>query len=399
MGVTKARKRPVRLRSFLMNADSAPHREPGPVAPRPHGFRLGHILGVPVYLNASWLILAAIVIIWYGPLAREMVAGLPVAASYALAAGFVFFLLLSVLLHELGHAFTARRFGIGVRAITLEMLGGYTEMESDSPSAKADLFVALVGPAVSAVLGLSAGAVWYVLPDGTIWSQLAFQIAASNIIVAIFNSLPGLPLDGGRALRAAVWALTGDRHVGSRVAGWTGRIVAVATLGLAFLGFRAGLSLVSLVFMLLVAVTLWQGASAAIKLSHLASKLPTLNVRGLVRPVFPVPTGTPLAEAERRATATGAPGSVLGVADASGRLVALVQDQSAQAVPTERRPWVPVESVARTLDPARTLAVDLTGEDLIRAIQADPSPTYLVVAGDEVVGVLRTADLAKLLNT
>jgi hypothetical protein len=80
-------------------------------------------------------------------------------------------------------------------------------------------------------------------------------------------------------------------------------------------------------------------------------------------------------------------------------VVALVHDQAAAAVPTERRPWVPVESVARALDPGRTLAADLSGEDVIRAVQANPAPTYLVVSGDDVLGVLRTSDLARLLNS
>ena len=132
-------------------------------------------------------------------------------------------LLGSVLLHELGHALTARRYGIGVRGITLELLGGYTEMDRDAPSPRVDLLVSLAGPAVSA-----RARRWprspppLALPDGTLADQLAFQLAVSNVIVAVFNSLPGLPLDGGRALRAAVWALTRDRHLGTEVAGWVG---------------------------------------------------------------------------------------------------------------------------------------------------------------------------------
>ena len=93
------------------------------------------------------------------------------------------------------------------------------------------------------------------------------------------------------------------------------------------------------------------------------------------------------------------PDTVLAVADAGGQVVALVYDQAAAAVPVERRPWVPVDSVARTLEPGRTLPADLAGEDVIRAVQANPAPVYLVVSGDGVVGVLRTADLARLLNS
>jgi len=322
------------------------------------------------------------------------------AGAYAFAVGFVLCLLLSVLLHELGHAITARHFGIGVRAITLELLGGYTEMETDSPNAKADLYVSIIGPIISGILGLSALGLWLALPDRTILDQLAFQLMWSNLIVAVFNALPGLPLDGGRALRALVWAVTGDRHTGSRVAGWIGRGVAVATLTVGLLlTYARGLSLVSLAFTTLVALTLWQGASAAIAQGKLAARIPAVNLRLIARPVFTVMSGTPLAEASRRAAEAGQPDAALAVADASGQVVALVNDQAAAAVPLERRPWVPVESVARTLESGRTLAADLAGEDVIRAVQANPAPNYLVVSGEEVVGVLRTSDLARLLNS
>jgi Zn-dependent protease len=364
------------------------------------GLRVGRLLGVPVYVAASWFLLAAVLIFWYAPYAQRTIEGLSSLGAYLVAAAFAACLLLSVLLHELGHAAVARVYKIHVRAIKLELLGGYTELEGESPSARADLAVSLAGPAVSALLGVGAAGLYVVLPAGTLLEQLAFQLAFSNILVAIFNSLPGMPLDGGRALRAAVWGITGDRHLGSRVAGWIGRGVAILTVaGSFYLSYTGGLSVVSVFFALLIGLTLWQGATAAIRHGRLAARLPMVNLRQLARPVFAVPYGTPLSEATRRAGEAGQADATVGVTDGTGRLVAVVMDQAAKAVPHERRPWVAVESVARTLDPDRTLAADLTGEDVIRAVQAHPAPSYLVVAGDDVVGVLRLDDLARLLNS
>jgi Zn-dependent protease len=381
---------------------------PPPPAPDPDrtgGFRLGRLFGVPVYLRYSWLLLAFVVILLYARVADAMLPGLGEVGQYSVAVGFVLCLLLSVLLHELGHALVARRFGIGVRAITLELLGGYTEMESDSPHPRADLLVSLVGPVVSGVLGLVSLGLWAVLPDQTVLDQLAFQLAWSNLIVAVFNALPGLPLDGGRVLRAIVWGLTGNRNTGMVVAGWLGRVVAVLTLvaGFSLAVFR-GYNLLSLAFLGLVALTMWQGATLAIAQGRLASRLPRINLRALSRPVFRVPSGTPLGEAFRQVTEAALTNAalidpVVGVADSSGKVYALVNQQSADAVPTERRPWVSVDTVARTLEPGWTLSADLSGEDVIRAVQANPAPSYLVVAGDDVVGVLRTADLARMLNS
>jgi Zn-dependent protease len=375
--------------------DSRQSRRP---VPRQPGIAMGRLLGFPLYLNPSALIFAALVTLTYGSFVRRTL-DYSSGTSYVVGFGFVVCLLASVLLHELGHALTARRYGIGVRGITLELLGGYTEMERDAPNPKVDAQVALAGPAVSLVLGALSAAATVALPSGGLIHQLAFQLAASNLIVAAFNSLPGLPLDGGRALRAAVWAITRDRHLGTEVAGWVGRGVAALTAVVAATLAYVGLfSAFGLVFMLLIAVTLWQGAGQAVRLARISRRFPLIELSRLARPVFAVPSGTPLAEAYRRAAEAGRPGAALAVADSGGRLVALVHHGAAEAVPTERRPWVPVDSVARGLDGVATIPATLDGEDVIRAVQANPVAEYLVTSGEDVVGVLHVADLALLLE-
>ncbi|WP_408635587.1 site-2 protease family protein [Phytohabitans suffuscus] len=362
------------------------------------GLAVGRVLGVPVYLNASMLLLAVLVTVIYGEFVRREL-DLSQAAGYAIGFGFVVCLLGSVLLHELGHALTARRYGIGVRGITLELLGGYTEMDRDAPTPKVDLYVSLAGPAVSLVLGVVATVATLALPDRTLVNQLAFQLAVSNVVVAVFNSLPGLPLDGGRALRAAVWALSRDRHLGTEVAGWVGRAVAITTAAAVALLTAAGvLSTFGLVFMLLVAFTMWQGAGQAIRVARISRRFPLIDLARLARPVFAVPTGTPLAEAQRRGSDSGRPGASLGVSDSAGRLVALVDRAAAAAVPAERRPWVAVDTVARGIDGIHTIPVGTSGEQVIKVVQAHPGAQYLVTAGDDVVGVLHVADLAQLLE-
>ncbi len=353
---------------------------------------------MPLYVNASWLILAVLVTLFYG---QRIGAALSLAgpAAYLVGLALVLCLLLSVLLHELGHALTARRYGIGVRGITLELLGGYTEMDREAPSPKVELLVSLAGPAVSAVLGLAAALGAALAPRGTALFQVLLLLALSNLVVAVFNALPGLPLDGGRALRAAVWAGTGNRHQGTAVAGWTGRVVAASTglTATALLVSRL-INPVAVVFTLLVAMTLWQGATQAIRLGRAARRFPLVDLATLTRPLFGVPSGTPLAEAQRRAAESGATRAALAVVDSAGRPVALVQTGAAEAVPVERRPWIPVDSVARDTAGMRTLPTGLRGEDVVRAVQADPGAEYLVTTGEDVVGVLHVADLAELLE-
>jgi Zn-dependent protease len=377
-------------------------------APQPRRVRrathaVGRVLGIPVFLNASMLLLALLVTLVYGNYVSDEL-DLPGAVSYLIGFGFVVCLLGSVLLHELGHALTARRYGIGVRGITLEMLGGYTEMDQDSPRPKVEAIVSLVGPAVSFALGLLAALATVLVPADTLVHELFFQLAFSNLVVAVFNVLPGMPLDGGRALRAAVWAASHDRHLGDRVAGWTGRIVAVASLvGALLLFYGRVLSWLGLIITVMVAWTLWSGATQSIRFGRIGVRLPLVNAGRLARPLFAVPTGTPLAEAQRRYGEANrqpsAPPPVLAVVNSAGQLLGVVNDAAVAAVPDDRRPWVAVDAVAAGLDRARVLPADLAGLDLVQAVGANPASEYVVTLGEDVVGVLRVADLMRVLES
>ncbi len=360
---------------------------------------LGRPFGVPLYLSPSWFLLAIVVTLVYGDVVTQR-RDLSELAGYVVGFGFVVSLAVSVLLHELGHALTCRRYGIGVRAITLEMLGGHTEMDREAPRPSAEAAVALAGPAVSGMLGVLGVGLVMVTPSTLLVSELVFQFAVSNVIVAIFNALPGLPLDGGRALRALIWAATRDPNLGNRVAGWTGRSVAAGLAAVTVLGWAYGvIGPFGLIFSGMIAMVLWLGASHAIKAGAVGARVGALSVRQLLRPIARVPSQTPLAEAERRAAeASGRADVAIVVIDSADQPVAIVHQAAAAAVPETRRPWVAVESVARTLGPGHTLPVDLAGEAVLRAVQANPADEYLVTSGEEIVGVLRAVDLASHLS-
>lgn len=366
--------------------------EPTAAAPASPGRRigipLGRVFGFPLSIRWSVLLLVGLVTLLSGEL-----------LGYGVGFGFVVSLLASVLLHELGHAVIARQLGIGVRGITLGLLGGYTELDGDPPRPKAELLVSLAGPAVSLLLGVGALAAAVVLPEGGV-SQVAWLVALANLIVAVFNVLPGLPLDGGRALRSAVWAVSGSRRRGTIVAARGGQVVAVATLVTAvslFLGDR--FSLVGLLLLTLVALDLWRGAAVSLRLAWLSGRARLVEVDRLARPIFAVVSGTPLAEAQRQAVESAPPAAALAVSDSSGRLVALVHPEAAEAVPVARRPWVSVDSVARGLAGIRTVPAGVRGLDALRMLQGDPAGEVVVTDGDKVVGVLRAGDVDRLLRT
>jgi len=282
------------------------------------------------------------------------------------------------------------------------MLGGFTEMEREAPRPSVELAVSLAGPLVSLILGLASAAAAVVLPDGSIGDRFAVQLALSNIVVAVFNSLPGLPLDGGRALQAGVWALTGNNNLARKIAGWSGRVLALATLLAAvYLYSQEILRFFGFAFTVLVAIFMWTGATQAIRQGEVMARLPDLDAARLAHPIVALTADTPLAEAERLAAATGTGTSVppvIAVVDPNGALIALLTDVAARAVPEHRRPWVAVGDVSKSLDPPHVLSGELRGTDLLQAIRPDPTGDYLVVSGEDVLGVLRGAEIVDLLE-
>ena len=216
-----------------------------------------------------------------------------------------------------------------------------------------------------------------------------------NLFVGVLNLVPGLPLDGGRVLKAVVWGATGNVHRGTIVAGWGGRLAAVAVLGWPLVmeplwGTRP--DLIDFVLAFVVATFLWSGATAAMASARLRRRLPQLVARDLARRTLAVPDDLPLAEAVRRAQEAQA-GSIVTVTG-SGHPLGVVSEQALLATPEDRRPWVAVSTVARTLDSGLRLPAAITGEELILAISRTPAAEYLLVEDDGAIyGVLSTADV------
>jgi Zn-dependent protease/CBS domain-containing protein len=369
---------------------------------RQPGIRLGSILGVPVYLQASWFVFAVVIAATYAPVARSHVPDLGPGREYAVAGLLAVLLLISVFLHEMGHAVVSQRRGIRVRSMTLWMLGGYTEMEQESPSPATEFLVSVAGPLVSLGVGGVAVLVAAVTEPATVGRELATQAALSNLLVGVFNLLPGLPLDGGRLLQAGVWRLTGNRFRGTAAAGWAGRVVAVLVVATALVPLLLGANVgFGVLFSVLVGLFLWSGATQALRAARLGSRFGLLHAAKLARPVVAVPGDTPLAEALRRADDIGARSVV--VVDGDGRAAGILVEQAAAAVPEDRRPWVEVQSVSRTLTAGHVLSAELAGEALFDAVRRHPATEYLVVdrpAGgpERVVGVLAAVDVAETLE-
>lgn len=351
---------------------------------------LGKIAGIPVHVSPTWFIVAAVITIGFEPLVSDYLPDLG-SAAYGVTLTFAVLLYVSVLLHEVSHALTARALGFPVRGITLHFLGGYTEIERDSPTPGRDLVVSAAGPAVSLALG-GLAFVASMPVNADVPEFLLFELAAANLIVGVFNLLPALPLDGGHMLRAVVWRVTGNEDQGTTVAARAGQVLAGLVLVAPFAIARGEPGIISIVWAGLVSVLLWSGATQALAVSRVRSRLPSLSARQLARPAAPVAPDLPVSEALKQARAAGV--QALVVVDSASRPTGLVNETAVAAIPEDRQPWVPVAQVARSLDGGMRISMDLTGDRLIAAMRETPATEYLVVdANGAVYGVLVTADV------
>jgi Zn-dependent protease/CBS domain-containing protein len=375
--------------------DASPPDHPAshPASHPPGSFRIGSIGGVDVYVRASWLVIAVIISILLAPQVEDVEPGLG-GFKYVAGLAFAVLLYLSVLLHEISHALMAKHFGLPVRSISLQFLGGMTEIEGEAATPGQEFKIAVVGPLTSIAVGVAALLLALVVPDGL--TRMAFQLlAGANLVVGVLNLVPGLPLDGGRVLRAAVWRASGNMHRGTIAAAWTGRVVAVLALLSPLveeLLFDAKPDLFDYLLAAIIAGFLWSGATSSMISAHIRRRLPALKARPLARRVVNLPEDLPVSEAVRRAQDAGAGGIVLHAAD--GRLVGLVSEAALLATPDDRRPWVPASSIARTLTPDLVLPADIAGEDLVRSMGRTPASEYLLVEDDgSVYGLLATSDV------
>ncbi len=344
--------------------------------------KLGRFAGIDVYVHVSFLLLLAW-IAWLDWTRTGSLAG--VISGLVL----ILLLFLCVVLHEYGHALTARRFGIGTRSITLLPIGGLALLDSMPKDPRQEIVVALAGPAVNLVI---AAALWLLIAvagrPGSLVSLdlgggLLPTLLAANLMLAIFNLLPAFPMDGGRVLRAAL-ALRMDRVRATRLAARVGQVLAI---GLGILGLMGN------PFLVLIAVFVWIGAASEAGAVEIDARLEHQPAgRAMITEFHSLGPDDPLG----RAVDLTLSGTQKDFPVLDGERIAGVATQA--AILRGLRDLGPAGTVGQVMLPAPTADVATPLAALLQTVQASEARLVCITRAGRLAGIVDLENISEFLR-
>lgn len=355
-------------------------------------FRVGNLFGIPFYINASWFLVLGLVTWQYGGQLAFLFPGLGPVAPWMLGLFTAILLFASVLAHELGHSWVAIKQGIGVKSISLFLFGGLANLERESTTPAEAFWVAIAGPLVSLFLsglltavGIGTGATG---PAAAI-VQLLAQI---NLVLALFNLIPGLPLDGGNILKAIVWKITGNPYKGVIFASRVGQIIGWIAIATGIFGN---------IWNLVIGWFLLQNAGQSAQYATVQNQLAGLTAADALTPQSPIVS-------ENLSLREFANNYVIGnpqnwrrylVTDDAGQLVGAIELDDIKTIPTSRWPQVLVKELLKPIEFSATVEPELSLLEVVTLLETLKVQELPVIHNNGVlVGLVEKAEIARLLQ-
>jgi Zn-dependent protease len=362
--------------------------------------RAGNLFGIPFYVNPSWFLVLGLVTLTYG---NGLSAQFPtLAGGVSLILGLVTALLLfaSVVAHELGHSFVALRQGIQVNSITLFLFGGLANLEKESDTPAGAFWVAIAGPLVSFLLFGVAAIVGESLqltgPSGSILGLLAYV----NLTLAIFNLIPGLPLDGGNILKAAVWQLTGNPFKGVKIASRVGQFFGWAAIASGVLPFIISGSLGN-IWNVLIGSFLLQNAGRSAQYASVREQFEGLTAADAVTPNGPIVLGRlSLREfADKLIFRRRSNWQRFLAVDEAGNLLGEIAVDDLKTIPNDRWASTQVCDLAKPVEVSKTIDAEKPLLDVVKLLEQDRLLSLAVIRDNGVlVGLLEKDSILNLFN-
>lgn len=376
------------------------------------GLRLGRVLGVPVFVDWSLLIIFLLVTVnlalglfpaWHPEWSA------PVTWAMALAAAVLFFA--SVLAHELSHAVVARARGIPVSSITLFLFGGLATLDEEPKAPKDEFLMAAVGPLVSLLIGgLAMLGAWALAGDALAGlgaddptptmhgvgplATLLLWLGPINVVLGLFNLVPGFPLDGGRVARSILWWATGDLVKATRWAAGAGRVFAWALMGIGAVQLFTGLA-VQGVWLLLIGWFLNNAAQQSYAQVLMRRALDDVPVSRLMfTQVHTLPPDVSV-ESFVRDYLLATEQTCWPVAREDGQLLGLVTMDDVRRVPQERWPLTTVVEIMTPADSLASVSPTSDAEQALRLLSRRDVEQLPVLERGRVLGFVRRRDLVR----
>jgi Zn-dependent protease/predicted transcriptional regulator len=364
-------------------------------------FRIGKAFGIPVEVNASWLIIFALVTFSLGtayfPTVTEA-AGAPLWSHYVVGMFTAAFFFASILAHELCHSLVAKASGGHVDRITLFIFGGVAQIDEEPKTAGKELLMAAAGPAMSLFISLmaflgfalasAAGAPWW------IWAPLEY-LAMINLFVAIFNMLPGFPLDGGRVLRSILWAITGDLLKATRWAVRVGQFIGWSMVSLAIVSVINGSG--EFIWFGLVGWFIATLAGQAYRQQVVRTRLAGVSVKEVMTPGPEFVDGDLTIETLVQEHFLGRRHSRYPVLH-EGSIVGLITLPDIKTVDRSDWPFVRTIDVTNRDVPSLVVKTDAPVQSVLPRLAGDRPGALLAVEDGRLVGIITRSDVIHLLE-
>jgi Zn-dependent protease len=365
--------------------------------------RIGRVLGVPLALHYTWVAIAVLIALSLAARFRLEHPGWSTVVVWtsAVATGGVFFM--GVVLHELAHALTAKASGLPVQSITLFAFGGLAHIQKEPATPKAEFLVAIAGPLTSVGLGAVCLAAAFGLgwtpggdPDTPVRAVLVW-LGYINVVLAMFNLVPGYPLDGGRVLRAAVWAITGERSRATKIAARAGQIVALLLIGYGLFALLGGGGFGGL-WLAFIGWFLLASAQQAYVESKLRTQLHDVRVADIMSKDCRVIDGrTTVGEfIQEYLFKTGRRCFIV---EEDGTVAGLVTPSEVRSVAPERWQTLFLREVMRPLRAVRTIRPDALVTQALDMMSDEDVNQLPVVSNGSVMGTISRSDVLRLLRT
>ena len=357
---------------------------------------LVRISGIQIRIDPSWVLIAAL-IIWslstqYFPIFMPTA---PLGQILALSAVGALGLFASLTLHELGHSVVARHLGLEIRGITLFLFGGVAELGSEPRRPRDEFWIAVAGPAVSLVLALLFGALTDLAQSRAgfaMWTYLSYV----NWALALFNLIPAFPMDGGRVLRAGLWARSGDMNRATATAALTGTVFGLGLIGLGLVSVFGGGSFGGF-WTVLIGFFVFSSARNNHAVAKKRIALGRNRIADLMStPLVKVPPEVPLSRVVHEVML---PRNLAFVPVFAGaEPLGVIDREVLQSVPQDAWAARSAGDVMRPVDKDMILDADMAADMALDRMLSTGRRRFLVRQGDRITGVLSASDLMPVMS-